>query len=440
MSVQNDKKILSLTLNTWPNDTYGIYDYSTDTIKTILVNIEESVFITRTKNNIFREIFQHAYIEEEDDLIFYVNNESDNEFSLINPIPYNLKYNSDNCSYLNNKLWYVVKSDELEKSKNNDEEYYLNENDIIKLGKVKYVVKKINIQSRDNSYESEAPIAIKEIKYDISNSNKNDHPVLDFVFDVKSYSNYKDINEKIKKNDENPDDDEENNICKYCNNNHINPETDDGEPNPLISLCKCKNKEDLVHFKCMKNEILKRIEKRNDSENRILIDDSKTILDFGCEKCGEQYPLKFKLENIDKIFSLYDYEEPKNCDYMVLESLDYKKDEKYVKSIHIIKLINEYITIGRENENDISDKDISISRNHAIIRFNKENGTICLQNRSKKFGTLVLVREPIKILEKTIYLQVGRTFIEAKLIDRKKSEKKEKDEIKVDKNNDNNKK
>ena len=95
--------------------------------------------------------------------------------------------------------------------------------------------------------------------------------------------------------------------------------------------------------------------------------------------------------------------------------MDYKKEDKYCKSIHIINLENEYITIGRENDKDIIEKDISISRFHAVLKYNKINGKICLQNKSKKFGTLVLVKNPIKVLDKTIDLQVGRTYIEAKL-------------------------
>ena len=426
MLVKNDKKILCLVFNTWQYEPTGIFDYSSDAIKTNKVIIEKATYIVRNKNNFFKNIEQHSDIQynSDEELIFHVNNGSNNTYILINPIPYNLIYNVENFKYLNNKIWYVLKSDDLDGSKKINEEYYLNQNDILKFGRVKYAIQKIHLEPKDN-YNingAEPPMAIKEVKYDISNLNKNCPPIFDFVFKVKYYSDYIDINEKIKNNEETPD---KNKKCKYCNNiNDINPETDDGEPNPLISLCKCKDIEDLVHYKCLKRIIQNNIENRSNPENKILIDDSITFLNFDCEKCGEQYPLKFKLPNINKIFSLYDYEEPKNCDYMILETLDYRREERYCKSIHIVKLTKEYISIGRETENDINEKDISISRNHALIRFEKENGKICLQNRSKKFGTQVLVKKPIKILDKSIYLQVGRTFIEANLLDRDILEKK----------------
>ena len=64
-------------------------------------------------------------------------------------------------------------------------------------------------------------------------------------------------------------------------------------------------------------------------------------------------------------------------------------------------------------KNDIIDTDISISRFHSVLKFNKDTGNITLENESK-FGTLVLVKNNIKLTDnKKIYFQVGRTFITA---------------------------
>ena len=100
---------------------------------------------------------------------------------------------------------------------------------------------------------------------------------------------------------------------------------------------------------------------------------------------------------------------------MVLESLDYYIDEKICKTIHIIKLTNENISIGRDPENDLIEKDISISRFHAVLKYNKMTSKICIVNKSKKFGTLVLIKKPLKILDEKIHLQVGRSYIIANL-------------------------
>ena len=71
------------------------------------------------------------------------------------------------------------------------------------------------------------------------------------------------------------------------------------------------------------------------------------------------------------------------------------------------------ILIQREGDNDIVDDDISISRNHAIFCYNKNEGKIYLKNKSKKFGSQVLIKKGFNLLDKKIHLQVGRTYIEA---------------------------
>ena len=101
---------------------------------------------------------------------------------------------------------------------------------------------------------------------------------------------------------------------------------------------------------------------------------------------------------------------------MILESLDYIKDNKNLKLIHLIQLKDDNIFIGRHTLNDIVDNDISVSRYHSVLKYDRENGKIFLENRSEKFGSLVLVRGNIKMRNKTINFQVGRTYITANLI------------------------
>lgn len=425
--VKNDKKILFLILNTWSNDSNGIFDYSSTAIKKIKAFIPESTYVVRTKNNLFNNIEQHADIQTKDgdDLLFYVNNSKNDTYILMNPIPKNLKLKEDNLEYLNNKMWYVLRTINPDSADNNNndcnEEYYLNENDIIKIGRMKYNVNKIYIKSRDNnnSNEAEPPMPVAKINYDISELNKkNNKPVFEFDYLVKNenYSEYIDINEKNSTGQIKTDD-----KCRYeeyLEKEYINQETDDGE-NFLIRLCKCEKK---VHFKCLKSYI-----KQNQAKREIeggTYDENWIFKSFGCSDCNRQFPTKFKLENQNKIFNLIDIKEPEesDCDYMILETLDYKQNDDYCKSIHIIKFTKDVITIGRENDNDVIDTDISISRHHALLKL--KDGKICIQNISQKFGTLVLIKDKINILDKKIYLQVGRTYIEACLMDKKEFDEK----------------
>jgi pSer/pThr/pTyr-binding forkhead associated (FHA) protein len=88
------------------------------------------------------------------------------------------------------------------------------------------------------------------------------------------------------------------------------------------------------------------------------------------------------------------------------------KDNNNIKSIHVI-LLDETnkITMGRGHESDVRINDISVSRSHATLTF--ENGKIRIRDLKSKFGTLVLIKKDLNILESKIQLQIGRTYLEA---------------------------
>ena len=65
--------------------------------------------------------------------------------------------------------------------------------------------------------------------------------------------------------------------------------------------------------------------------------------------------------------------------------------------------------------NDVIDEDLTVSRNHAILRYNRAEGEVVLENRSETYGTLVLIKGNIKMKKKNINLQIGNSFITANL-------------------------
>jgi hypothetical protein len=433
--IKNKKKVLFLILKTWANDSGGIFDFSNKSVSTFIAYLLNSNYVVRTKYNTYQNIQQHADIDTEngDDLLFYANNAKEDTFILVNPLPLNLKPNEDNFTYINNKIWYILNSEGIENMPNGNEDYYLNENDIIKLGKIKYIVQKIHILQNDNINNNEAapPKPAFEI-YNISNTNKNTKSIFNLIYQVQLYKNYHDINEKIQ-DDKIQDDknkDEKEIICDYCKNKNIMSEEDDGD-NFLISICKCNNL--YYHYKCLKNYFRQLMEIGEPDKKSFV--KSYIFKNFECSYCKTPYPTKFKLAKMNKTFFLVDIFLPEDSNYLYLESIDYKVNDINYKSFHIVKLTkeNKIIRIGRQDDNDIVDRDISMSRYHAILNFDEETGKICIKNISQKFGTLVLVKNPINVLNKKIFLQVGRTYIEASLLDREEYEKKmkEKEESKV---------
>ena len=193
-------------------------------------------------------------------------------------------------------------------------------------------------------------------------------------------------------------------VCRICFDEESSLD------NPRVRLCKCN---DYIHYECLKKWIERNIFKRKNSKKTVL---SYILTKFFCEVCLKPYPLKFKIFGINKEYSLIDIKLPVQQNYIVLESLGATTRNKNLKLIHIIKLIDKEITFGKEKICDIIDRGKYVSRKHAIIRYNNQNGDVILENKSKNFDTLVLVRNPIKINEKKIDFQVGRTIITANII------------------------
>ena len=107
----------------------------------------------------------------------------------------------------------------------------------------------------------------------------------------------------------------------------------------------------------------------------------------------------------------------------MFESLNQVKENCNIKSIHVIQLNGDIIKIGRGHESDVRINDISVSRVHALLKYDNVTGRLLIRNLKSKFGTLVLLKKPLIIKDKKIDLQVGRTFIEASLISQKEFER-----------------
>ena len=144
---------------------------------------------------------------------------------------------------------------------------------------------------------------------------------------------------------------------------------------------------------------------------------------FNCEMCFKPYKLRFRIPEFNKIYELIDLNLPEELDYICLESLDYIKDNNNIKTIHIVQLKDQEINIGRNNYNDIIDNDISVHREHAVLKYNKYNQSLFLENKNGRYGTLVLVRGNIKVNKEKTYFQIQNTHISMELIKKKKFDK-----------------
>lgn len=70
------------------------------------------------------------------------------------------------------------------------------------------------------------------------------------------------------------------------------------------------------------------------------------------------------------------------------------------------------VCIGRGLENDIRITDISVSRDHAHIKW-RQDGTIQVLDLVSKFGSAIQVQKPLMLNNQV--LQIGRTIIKTKV-------------------------
>lgn len=127
--------------------------------------------------------------------------------------------------------------------------------------------------------------------------------------------------------------------------------------------------------------------------------------------------------NNDRIYDLIDIVRPEKQNYIILESLNQLKDNNNIKSIHVISLDDQKVTLGRGHESDVRINDISVSRTHASIIFNPISGKICIRDLKSKFGTLVLIKNEMEVKDKKIHLQIGRSYFEVSTLSLKDCDK-----------------
>ena len=442
--------MLNYIIKTFIDSSNGIFYYKANehiNIKSDSLKITNyNVYIIRDENNNYKIIYnmKNLPIHNNYNIIFKLRKSfKNNIYEIINPIIRVSEINKyeNYINNLNEAMWFPVKSNENNEIEN-EENYNLNENDIIKLGRLKFEVIKIHIIKNDKKKKRN-----KHYKYNISNLNLNSKPVFNIDIKADQYKvkdedkeeNYSDKNEensnkankeekeneyhetinynsnkstnysgistenKSKKKKHEFTNDFDIDICFICLRDESTKE------NPLVRICKCKN---FVHYECLKKFL---------STKLIIQDNQKGTVTtyfcpkFNCDICLCPYPIRFRIPEFNKIYELIDLNQPEEENFLVLETLDYIKEKKNIKKVHFVRLIDEVIKIGRSNTNDIIDNDISISRSHCELKFNKDNGDLILENRSEKFGTLVLIRNNIKMNENEINFQVGTSLISAKL-------------------------
>jgi hypothetical protein len=132
---------------------------------------------------------------------------------------------------------------------------------------------------------------------------------------------------------------------------------------------------------------------------------------FECEICKTPYPYVFKSNG--NRFRLVDVDIPQDKNFLWLESLTFEKNSSRMVHVVMPDRTHNKFKMGRGHESDLRVSDISVSRCHAILKYDAERThNYYLEDNLSKFGTLVLQDHPIELdVDKTQAVQIGRSVI-----------------------------
>lgn len=197
-------------------------------------------------------------------------------------------------------------------------------------------------------------------------------------------------------------------VCRICLSNE--EENTNNEENPLFAPWVCSGTMKYVHLECLQQWVHN---KRHTKELEKVKSYNWKFLE--CELCKHKIHEEFEFKG--RKYYLLQYERPTSGKYLILESLTNTPH----KTIHVIQIPERLVKpnksvlvkVGREEKVDVRITDVSVSKYHWKIFY--YNGEFYWIDKNSKFGTTVLLRNPISIPQREdnmIRLQVGKHLIE----------------------------
>merc|ERR1719203_819481 len=174
-----------------------------------------------------------------------------------------------------------------------------------------------------------------------------------------------------------------------------------GEDDPLITPCQCRGSIEFVHLGCLRHWIRGRLN-LSDAPGG-----SYFYRPLACELCKTIYPTYIHNGHERQPLVEVPWTQPP---FIVLENMVRDSQQHATRGLHVISLAEKVLKLGRGHESDVRIADVSISRCHATIRF--QRGQFVLEDNNSKFGTLVAMKKP-RLLEpgSSISIQMGRTVL-----------------------------
>ena len=387
-----------LNTETWSKDVCDLIDYDNEKLITSTLNINSTSYIYRKENNVIS--YSEKSNKKDEELLFKIRiGFGKKKYLEIIRNKYDL---DENDNLINpNPCFFLLKPSKIDPKMNR---YKLSPGEIIKIGRITMRIRDIKFKKKFNEKNSQDNNSINNKKEKgtkkMSRLETTESKLNNYEEDLKKKSakkkTQKDIFSKLEKMKR---------VCRICylEEDENNPE------NPLVQPCTCTGSVKFIHLTCLRKWVSTRSCVKIDTSSDCSIFLIKPV---ECELCKTKYPDFIKFEN--RLLPVIDFSQEFD-NYLTLESLTLdRQNNKFIYAISLDK--ERKIKIGRGHEAKVLLSDISVSRIHCIMIV--ENNQVFIEDNESKFGTLILVQTPnIKISENLpLYIQVGRTFFQCKLV------------------------
>ena len=380
-----------LNTETWSKDVCDLIDYDNEKLITSTLNINSTSYIYRKENSVIS--YSEKSNKKDEELLFKIRiGFGKKKYLEIIRNKYDL---DENDNLINpNPCFFLLKPSKIDPKMNR---YKLSPGEIIKIGRITMRIKLNEKNSQDNnSINNKKEKGTKKMSRLETTESKLNNYEEDLKKKSAKKKTQKDIFSKLEKMKR---------VCRICylEEDENNPE------NPLVQPCTCTGSVKFIHLTCLRKWVSTRSCVKIDTSSDCSIFLIKPV---ECELCKTKYPDFIKFEN--RLLPVIDFSQEFD-NYLTLESLTLdRQNNKFIYAISLDK--ERKIKIGRGHEAKVLLSDISVSRIHCIMIV--ENNQVFIEDNESKFGTLILVQTPnIKISENLpLYIQVGRTFFECKLV------------------------
>ena len=400
MLLKNSYYTLEITSHIWLKKTDDLFDFDSENKSTKYYSIskedKENYIISFIENseetndiissdNLKEKLYQNLTTKIISVLLY---NNSTLNFSIINSFKRKNKDNFFTPKYCE-RIWSVIPQNDYN---------IIKEGDIIKLGRLRLKFDKINFSNKNNKSENNNIINSRS-SYTMININTNPMTTSnDYMPNINN-----NFSEELTKNNfmietEKEKETIEKIYCRFCY------QEESTISNPLICPCKCKGSMKYIHYSCLKKSIMQKIQVRKEKYFDLYFFKS-----YHCEICLETYPKYIKYKSY--IYNLVEIDLSKFNDYIQTSIIYYTEKNHHVNNSnleyenkkqlsylgYLIFNIDEQmeLKVGRNQNNEIVLKDISISRFHCVLK--RENNLLKIKDKKSKFGTLLYIKNTKQI-------------------------------------------